>query len=195
MGNSLTELCARIQPFRWCPMGLHLALMCAWDAVVGVTRVEALFPFSEADVPSNRSRKSFVFWQCQVGGPAVWWLASEFELPVGDWPGALMGLRAGNVPHPRHLLLLPPVLLAPHSPYAPFFPCADCHTLFTTAWNVTHNTGYLLEYRSDNWGILFDARRASWLFGDRLWRLPICHDSGFACAFLPAGRHIFCNGR
>lgn len=166
-------------------------------AVVVVTRVEALFPFSEADVLSNRSRKSFVFWQCQVGGAAVWWLASEFQLQSVIGPGALMGLRAGNVgsPRPPPSPPLPPLLLAPYIPYAPLFPCADCHTLFTTAWNVIHNTGYLLEYCSDNWGILFDAHRASWLFGDWLWRLPICHDSGFVCAFMRAGRHVFCDGR
>ncbi len=60
--------------------------VCAWVAVAVVTRVVALFPFSEADAASNRSRKSFVFWQCEVGGAAGWWLVSEFQLSVGDWP-------------------------------------------------------------------------------------------------------------
>lgn len=120
--HSLSELWASIQPFRLCPMGLHLALVGAWVAVVVVTRVEALFPFSEADVPSNRSSKSFVFWQCEVGGAAIWWLASEFQLPVGDWPRRSNGAesRQCRVPpphtHTHHLLLLPPCSSHPTAP-------------------------------------------------------------------------------
>lgn len=78
-------------------------------AVDVVTRMEALFPFTEADVLSNRSRKSFVFWQCEVGGAAVWWLAREFHLPVGDWPRRSNGAESMQcrVPLNYHLLLPP----------------------------------------------------------------------------------------
>lgn len=147
------------------PWGFQLGLMYTWDAVAATTRLVALFPFKEADTVSNRSRKSFVFWQCEVGGAAGCRLVREFQLPVGDWPRRCNGAVSRQCrPHRPPPLIQPPpsspplisplLLLSLLSPNTPLFPGADCHTLFTTAWNVTHNTGYLLEYRSDNWGIL-----------------------------------------
>lgn len=134
----------------------------------------ALFPFREAGGPSNRSGKSFVFDTARwVERRSADWLES-FSSALSDWSGRSNGAesRRCRVPphlhhqhHHRLLLLLhhltplPTPFSHPRSP-SPLrsSPCADCHTLFTTAGDVTHGPGCLLEYRSDNRGILFDAR-------------------------------------
>lgn len=175
-------------------------------AVLTSIHVGTLFPFSEASVLSNRSRKSFVFDSARwVEQTSADWLGS-FSSALGDWPGALMGLRAGDVgsppaPHHDRLLLTPPhtppLSRTRGAPPLRSSPCADCHTLFTTAGDVTHRPGCLLEYRSDNRGILFDARPCVLAIRGPAAEtvLPICHGSGFVCAVVRAPRRVLCNGR
>lgn len=99
------------------PWGFQLGLMYTWDAVAATTRLVALFPFKEADTVSNRSRKSFVFWQCEVGGAAGCRLVREFQLPVGDWPRRCNGAVSRQCrPHRPPPLIQPPPSSPPSSP-------------------------------------------------------------------------------
>lgn len=154
----------------------------------------ALFPFSVAEAVSNRSRKSFVFWQFVLGGAVACGLVGEFQLPIHDWPqrcNCSVSSRC-RVPPPR---------LHPAAPRTPdsgttLSSCTGCHTLFARRLKCDSQHRLCLpEYRTDNWRDSFDAHRASCLFGDTLWRLPFCHVSGFACALMRAGHHMLCDGR
>lgn len=173
-------------------------------AVLTIIHLGALFPFNEASVLSNRSRKSFVFdtarWVEQTSDD---WLVS-FSSTLGDWPGCSNGTesRRCRVPPPHPTTISASSSPPPHPrtrgapPLLPS-PCADCHTLFTTAGDVTHRPGCLLEYRSDNRGILFDARPCVLAIRRPAAEtvLPICHGSGFVCAVVRASRRVLCNGR
>lgn len=111
-------------------MGAGFALW-ARGAVVSATRPVALFPFSEADVAWNRSRKSFALWQCEVGGAALHWLAGEFSsrTPIGpDTPlGGCYEHAMSGLPHPSSS----PCPSHPSVPYTPFFPlCRLSHIVY-----------------------------------------------------------------
>lgn len=105
-------------------------------AVLTIIHLGALFPFNEASVLSNRSRKSFVFdtarWVEQTSDD---WLAS-FSSTLGDWPGCSNGTesRRCRVPPPHNhqrLLLTPTPPSHPRSPSAPSFPlCRLSHTVY-----------------------------------------------------------------
>lgn len=107
----------------------HWALLVV---VLTITHVGALFPFCEASVLSNRSRKSLAFatarWAEQ---PSADWLAS-FGSALADWPECTNGTESRrcrvpprlSAPHQRLLLLLllllaPPPTTPPHPFLAP----------------------------------------------------------------------------
>lgn len=168
-------------------------------AVATFSQLAALLPFHAADVVPNRSRKSFVFWQCEEGGAAGWPLVCEFQLPFFDWPRQSNGAESRQCrvsPKPPTTPPSPTPLCASASPYTPLFPCADCHTVFTTSWNVTHIRDCLLESGSDKPGILQTRTLRLGYLGTRCGAfLPFCHDSGFVYAFVRAGHYVLCYGR
>lgn len=142
--------------------GVKLDSRFAWLVGAALSRLVALFPFTVADTASNRSRKSFVFWQCAVGGAPGYRLVSEFQLPVGDWPRPSNGAvsRQCRV-SPTYTPSLPrtPLLATLRS----FLALIVTHCLLRL--EMWHTTEAICWSTALTTGILFDAPRASWLFG------------------------------
>lgn len=137
----------------------------AWLVGAALSRLVALFPFTVADTASNRSRKSFVFWQCAVGGAPGYRLVSEFQLPVGDWPrpsnGAVSRQCRVSPTYSTYTPSLPrtPLLATLRS----FLALIVTHCLLRL--EMWHTTEAICWSTALTTGILFDAPRASWLFG------------------------------
>lgn len=137
----------------------------AWLVGAALSRLVASFPFTVADTASNRSRKSFVFWQCAVGGAPGYRLVSEFQLPVGDWPrpsnGAVSKQCRVSPTYSTYTPSLPrtPLLATLRS----FLALIVTHCLLRL--EMWHTTEAICWSTALTTGILFDAPRASWLFG------------------------------
>lgn len=172
-------------------------------AVLSLTRVVSQFPFSAADFASNRSGKSFVFWQCELGGAGSRRLVAELQLPGGDWPRCSNGGPwAADVGAPPHTPTSPTSFPSTSTPPQPL------HSALPFALIVTH-----CLLRLEMW---LTTRAICWSTtegfspGVFFWRAPCvlvilgngcgddpgsCHDSGFVCAPVRAARLILSNGR